>query len=288
MNTKNKNTGTLYIVATPIGNLDDITARAINVLKNVDIIACEDTRHSGRLLASYGIKNKLISFHQHNENESAAKVLSLIEQGNDVALISDAGTPLISDPGYPLVHMAHLHDIAVVPVVGACAIIALLSCSGLPSHHFHFYGFLSAKTQQRQQQLAEMANHSGTVVIYESTHRIVKCLSDIQRILGAERIMALGRELTKTFETIKYGTVKQIIEFVNHDHNQQKGEFVLAIAPLITHEGDTATGPQITAEQKHLVDLLAEELPPKKAAKIAAKYFDVKSKSLYEYIIAKD
>ncbi len=283
MNTKNKNTGTLYIVATPIGNLDDITARAIKVLKSVDIIACEDTRHSGRLLANYGIKNKLISFHQHNENESANKVLHLIEQGNDVALISDAGTPLISDPGYPLVKLAHTHDVAVVPVVGACAIIALLSASGLPTNHFHFYGFLSAKTQQRQQQLTEMVNTTGTVVIYESTHRIIKCLSDIQQVFGDHRVMALGRELTKTFETIKYGTVEELVEFVNNDHHQQKGEFVLAIAPLVA-QADDATA-QITGDQKRLVDLLAKELPPKKAAKITAKYFDIKSKSLYEYII---
>jgi 16S rRNA (cytidine1402-2'-O)-methyltransferase len=273
-------TGTLYIVATPIGNLDDISNRAIKVLAEVDIIACEDTRHSGRLLANYGIKNKLMSFHQHNENESAKKFISLLQEGHSVALISDAGTPLISDPGYPLVKQAHIMGIRVVPIVGASAIIALLSCSGLPTNEFHFYGFLAAKQQQRIQQLTVIAQNSGTTVIYESTHRIIKCLNDMQTVLGANRVVAIGRELTKTFETIKQGTVAEIKEFVSSDHNQQKGEFVIAIAANEVIQID-----ELTDEQKSLAKLLSKELPPKKAAKITAQFLKGKTKEIYNYLI---
>lgn len=277
-----KNTGTLYIVATPIGNLDDITHRALDTLKNVDIIACEDTRHSGRLLANYGIKNKLMSFHQHNENESAKKVVNLLEQGNDVALVSDAGTPLISDPGYPLVKLAHEKSIKVEPIVGASAIIALLSCSGLPTNEFHFFGFLAAKKQQRQQQLTKIGNYTGTSIVYESTHRILKCLADMQEVWGDDRQIAIGRELTKTFETIKQGTVLEIKGFVESDSNQQRGEFVIAIAAQVAEMSD-----ELTEQQKTLATLLSKELPPKKAAKITAGFLKGKSKEIYNFLISK-
>lgn len=276
-----KDTGTLYIVATPIGNLDDITSHALKVLADVDIIACEDTRHSGRLFANYGIKNRLMSFHQHNENESAAKFIQLLNEGNNIALVSDAGTPLISDPGYPLVKQAHENSITVVPIVGASAIIALLSCSGLPTNEFHFFGFLSAKSKQRQQQLAEIANFRGTSIIYESTHRILKCLDDMQVILGDDRIIAIGREITKTFETIKQASVLDMKEFVTSDNNQQKGEFVIAIAAQETVECF-----DVTKEQKQLAKLLGKELPPKKAAKITAEFLKGKSKEIYKYLIS--
>ncbi len=277
-----KNTGTLYIVATPIGNLDDITQRALTTLKAVDIIACEDTRHSGRLLANYGIKNKLISFHQHNENESAKKIINLLQEGNDVALVSDAGTPLISDPGYPLVKLAHEYDMTVVPIVGASAIIALLSCSGLPTNEFHFFGFLSAKKQQRQQQLAQIGHYSGTSIIYESTHRILKCLDDMQEVWGDDRQISIGRELTKTFETIKQGTVAEIKSFVESDSNQQRGEFVIAIAAQ-----EKVVSNDLTEEQKQLANLLSKELPPKKSAKITAEFLKGKSKEIYNYLVSK-
>ncbi len=280
MNT-NKDIGTLYIVATPIGNLDDITNRAIKVLTEVDIIACEDTRHSGRLLASYGIKNKLMSFHQHNENETANKFIKLLQDGQNIALVSDAGTPLISDPGYPLVKQAHNQNIKIVPVVGASAIIALLCCSGLPTNEFHFFGFLPAKSTQRQQQLSKISHYSGTSIIYESTHRIIKCLDDIKTILGANRTIAIGRELTKAFETIKIGSIVDLIAFVDSDRNQQKGEFVIAIGE---EPAEKATG--VSEQQKELVSLLAKELPPKKAAKITAQYLEGKSKDIYAYLIS--
>ena len=282
MNQINKKTGSLYIVATPIGNLDDISNRALDILKSVDIIACEDTRHSGRLLANYGIKNHLMSFHQHNENESAKKFISFLQKGNDIALISDAGTPLISDPGYPLVKQAHDHDIKVVPIVGASAIIALLSCSGLPTNEFHFYGFLSAKSQQRQQQLSEINNNTFTSIIYESTHRIIKCLADMQLIFGDEKIITIGRELTKTFETIKRGNILELKEFTESDNNQQKGEFVIAISG-----SESIVSAQVSSAQKQLASLLSENLPPKKAAKITAEFLDGKSKDIYQFIISK-
>ncbi|HPQ88413.1 MAG TPA: 16S rRNA (cytidine(1402)-2'-O)-methyltransferase, partial [Gammaproteobacteria bacterium] len=171
-----KDIGTLYIVATPIGNLDDITKRAISILSEVDIIACEDTRHTGRLLANYGIKNKLVSFHQHNENQFAESLINLLNKNNNIALVSDAGTPLISDPGYPLVKLAHENHIKVVPVVGASAIIALLCSSGLPTNEFLFTGFLPAKSKQREEELKRICENPFTTVIYESTHRIIKSL----------------------------------------------------------------------------------------------------------------
>ncbi len=282
MNSNSEKTGTLYIVATPIGNLDDITERAIKTLTEVDIVACEDTRHSGRLLANYGIKNRLMSFHQHNENESANNFIGLLLQGNNVALVSDAGTPLISDPGYPLVKKAHEKGIRIVPIVGASAIIALLCCSGLPTNEFHYYGFLAAKKQQRQQQLKIIAENISTSIIYESTHRILKCMQDMILILGENRQISIGRELTKTFETIKTGSVFEIKTFIESDSNQQKGEFVIAIAgnQIVQSEG-------ITTDQKQLMGLLAKELPPKKAAKITAEFLNGKSKDIYNFFINK-
>jgi 16S rRNA (cytidine1402-2'-O)-methyltransferase len=276
------NLGTLYIVATPIGNLDDITHRALETLKAVDIIACEDTRHSGRLLANYGIKNKLMSFHQHNENESAKKFINLLQEGKNIALISDAGTPLISDPGYPLVKQAHVSGIKVSPIVGASAIIALLCSSGLPTNEFHFYGFLNPKKTARINQLKRLSENEGTTVIYESTHRIMACLLDMQQVFGGQRVVVIGRELTKTFETIKQDSISNIIDFINSDSNQLKGEFVIAIAGVIQEQTDI-----LTSSQKQLAQLLAKELPPKKAAKVAAEFLNGKSKDIYNFLIAK-
>ncbi len=275
------NLGTLYIVATPIGNLDDITHRALETLKQVDTIACEDTRHSGRLLANYGIKNKLMSFHMHNENESADKFIKLLKEGNNIALISDAGTPLISDPGYPLVKKAHEVGIQVSPIVGASAIIALLSSSGLPTNEFHFYGFLNAKKNARINQLKILSENSGTSVIYESTHRILACLEDMKQVFGEDRVIVIGRELTKTFETIKQDTVANILDFTNSDSNQLKGEFVIAIQGVVPTQSET-----ISDSQKQLSELLAKELPPKKAAKITAEFLNGKSKEIYNYLIS--
>ena len=275
-----KDTGTLYIVATPIGNLDDITKRAISILSEVDIIACEDTRHTGRLLANYGIKNKLVSFHQHNENQFAESLIDLLNKNNNIALVSDAGTPLISDPGYPLVKLAHDNHIKVVPVIGASAIIALLCCSGLPTNEFLFTGFLPAKSNQRQEELKRIRENTFTTVIYESTHRIIKSLEDMEKILGKDRIIVIGRELTKTFETIKLGKVSQILDFVQSDSNQTKGEFVIAISALEVEKTE-----DISEQQKQLAQLLSKELPPKKAAKITAEFLNGNSKNIYNFLI---
>ena len=275
-----KDTGTLYIVATPIGNLDDITKRAISILSEVDIIACEDTRHTGRLLANYGIKNKLVSFHQHNENQFAESLIDLLNKNNNIALVSDAGTPLISDPGYPLVKLAHDNHIKVVPVIGASAIIALLCCSGLPTNEFLFTGFLPAKSNQRQEELKRIRENTFTTVIYESTHRIIKSLEDMEKILGKDRIIVIGRELTKTFETIKLGKVSQILDFVQSDSNQTKGEFVIAISALEVEKTE-----DVSEQQKQLAQLLSKELPPKKAAKITAEFLNGNSKNIYNFLI---
>ena len=275
-----KDTGTLYIVATPIGNLDDITKRAISILSEVDIIACEDTRHTGRLLANYGIKNKLVSFHQHNENQFAESLIDLLNKNNNIALVSDAGTPLISDPGYPLVKLAHDNHIKVVPVIGASAIIALLCSSGLPTNEFLFTGFLPAKSNQRQEELKRIRENTFTTVIYESTHRIIKSLEDMEKILGKDRIIVIGRELTKTFETIKLGKVSQILDFVQSDSNQTKGEFVIAISALEVEKTE-----DISEQQKQLAQLLSKELPPKKAAKITAEFLNGNSKNIYNFLI---
>ena len=275
-----KDTGTLYIVATPIGNLDDITKRAISILSEVDIIACEDTRHTGRLLANYGIKNKLVSFHQHNENQFAESLIDLLNKNNNIALVSDAGTPLISDPGYPLVKLAHENHIKVVPVVGASAIIALLCCSGLPTNEFLFTGFLPAKSKQREEELKRICENPFTTVIYESTHRIIKSLEDMEKILGKDRIIVIGRELTKTFETIKLGKVSEILDFVQSDSNQTKGEFVIAISALEVEKTE-----DISEQQKQLAQLLSKELPPKKAAKITAEFLNGNSKNIYNFLI---
>ena len=275
-----KDIGTLYIVATPIGNLDDITKRAISILSEVDIIACEDTRHTGRLLANYGIKNKLVSFHQHNENQFAESLIDLLNKNNNIALVSDAGTPLISDPGYPLVKLAHDNHIKVVPVIGASAIIALLCSSGLPTNEFLFTGFLPAKSKQREEELKRICENPFTTVIYESTHRIIKSLEDMEKILGEDRIIVIGRELTKTFETIKLGKVSQILDFVQSDSNQTKGEFVIAISALEVEKTE-----DISEQQKQLAQLLSKELPPKKAAKITAEFLNGNSKNIYNFLI---
>lgn len=277
------NQGTLYIVATPIGNLEDITQRALNTLKNADLIACEDTRHTGRLLAAYGIKNKMTSYHQHNENESTNKIITKLQAGENVALTSDAGTPLISDPGYPLVRECHKQNITVTPVVGACAVIALLSASGLPTNEFQFVGFLPAKSQAREKALSLLKSATQTTVLYESTHRISASLESIKKIIGKERLIAIGREMTKSFETIKLGTVSEISEFIKADSNQLKGEFVLAIAGNIK---EVVT--ELQPEHLQLAKDISKELPPKKAAKIVANHFGIKSKIIYNALIQLD
>ena len=222
--------GILYVVATPIGNLDDISARALQVLRDVDVIACEDTRHSARLLQHFGIATKTIACHDHNEANASTGIVKLLQKGQTVALISDAGTPLISDPGYVLLRAVHRAGLKVCPVPGASALIAALSVAGLATNHFVFEGFLPAKPAARRERLKQLLDETRTLVFYESSHRIVASLADLTALFGAEREVTMAREISKKFETIHAADLAQLQAFVSSDDNQQKGEFVLVVA----------------------------------------------------------
>lgn len=267
---------TLYIVATPIGNLDDITLRAIDTLKRVDLIAAEDTRHSGLLLQHLGIKAKLFSLHDHNEQEKAHVLIEKLQSGLSIALVSDAGTPLINDPGYHLVKACRENDIKVVPIPGACAAIAALSVAGLPSDKFIYEGFLPAKSKARQDSLASLITEPRTMIFYESTHRLLETLKDMQTILGANKQIVLAKELTKTWETIVSFPVNELIDWLNQDASRQKGEFVLIVA------GYTESNKDIDPKAINTLKLLQKELPLKKAAAITAEIYGLKKNQLYQ------
>ena len=267
---------TLYIVATPIGNLDDITLRAIDTLKRVDLIAAEDTRHSGLLLQHLGIKARLYSLHDHNEQEKAHVLIEKLQAGLSIALISDAGTPLINDPGYHLVKACRENGIKVVPIPGACAAIAALSVAGLPSDKFIYEGFLPAKSKARQDSLASLITEPRTMIFYESTHRLLETLKDMQTILGANKQIVLAKELTKTWETIVSFPVNELIDWLNQDASRQKGEFVLIVA------GYTESNKDIDPKAINTLKLLQKELPLKKAAAITAEIYGLKKNQLYQ------
>ncbi|MFQ1008180.1 16S rRNA (cytidine(1402)-2'-O)-methyltransferase [Gilliamella apicola] len=267
---------TLYIVATPIGNLDDITLRAINTLKRVDLIAAEDTRHSGLLLQHLGIKAKLFSLHDHNEQEKAHVLIEKLQSGISIALVSDAGTPLINDPGYHLVKACRENDIKVVPIPGACAAIAALSVAGLPSDKFIYEGFLPAKSKARQDSLVSLITEPRTMIFYESTHRLLETLKDMQTIFGADKQIVLAKELTKTWETIVSFPVNELIDWLNQDASRQKGEFVLIVA------GYTESNKDIDPKAINTLKLLQKELPLKKAAAITAEIYGLKKNQLYQ------
>lgn len=268
--------GILYIVATPIGNLGDITERAIGVLRDASIIAVEDTRHSRKLLLQFGIATPMVALHDFNESERVARILARLADGENIALISDAGTPLISDPGYQLVRQAHAQGIKVVPIPGSCAVIAALSCAGLPTDRFTFEGFLPAKGAARLAVLEGLAKETRTMIFYEAPHRIVECLVDMERSFGKEREVTLARELTKTFETITHTTVGALLEKVRGDANQQKGEIVLVVA------GAPATTAEVDTKALHTLQVLLEEMPVKQASALAARITGVKKNVLYE------
>lgn len=271
-------TGTLYVVATPIGNLDDISARALRILREVALIAAEDTRHSIRLLQHFGIATPLAACHEHNERDEGGRFLTRLQAGEDVALISDAGTPLISDPGYHLVRQVRAAGIRVVPVPGACALIAALSAAGLPSDRFSFEGFLPAKTVGRQARLQQVAEDPRTLIFYEAPHRILECLADMREVFGADRPAVLGRELTKTFETLKGLPLGELHDWVAADSNQQRGECVVLVAGWQAPEGDEA----ISGEALRVLDLLLGEMPLKRAAALAAEITGVRKNLLYQ------
>ena len=267
--------GTLYIVATPIGNLSDITAHAIDCLKSVAIIACEDTRTSGKLLNHFNIPTKTWAYHDHNAEVQTPKLIEILQSGQNIALISDAGTPLISDPGFRLVKACHEFGIKVSPVVGASAAIAALSVAGLPSDKFYFYGFLPAKTAGRQSELTKIKDLTATLIFYEAPHRIVECIDDMITVLGDNRQVTFCREITKTFETIYPSTLGELKQFVASDANQQKGEMVLVVA---------GANDSVNDDGKHdaLLKRLLQDLSVKKAAQLASDITGAKKNALYD------
>lgn len=269
--------GKLWVVATPIGNLDDLSARAREVLRSVELIAAEDTRHSAALLKHIGSGVRTFALHEHNERDASDQLVARMRDGAQIALISDAGTPLVSDPGFRLVRAARVAGIAVSPVPGACAAIAALSVAGLPSDRFVFEGFLPAKTAARRAQLQTLIAESRTLIFYESSHRIVEMLDDLATVFGGARRAVLARELTKLFETVLDGTLAELAARVHADANQQRGEFVILVAG-IDAEADTAK----LAEGRRVFDLLRRELPPSRAAKLAAEITGTPRKALYD------
>lgn len=309
----------LYIVATPIGNLADMTPHAIDTLKQVAIIACEDTRTSGKLLSHFGINtkvtradqadktsadnnsddsdsskeqrlaeddstkkghNKLWAYHEHNSAIQTPKIIEMIQQGHSVALISDAGTPLVSDPGYQLVQAAHEAGVTVSPIVGASAAIAALSVAGLPSDRFSFIGFLNAKTHGRQKQLEALKARTETLLFYEAPHRIIASIEDMATVFGADREVTFCRELTKTFETVYKSSLAELLEFVKADDNHQRGEIVLVVGG----NASAQDGDNISIHDALLKRLL-EDLSVKKAATLAADITGIKKNALYQRLL---
>ncbi|WP_199609666.1 16S rRNA (cytidine(1402)-2'-O)-methyltransferase [Flocculibacter collagenilyticus] len=268
--------GILYIVATPIGNLADITLRALDVLKEVNVIAAEDTRHTMKLLNHYQISTKTMALHDHNEKQIAAKVVERLQQGQTIALVSDAGTPLISDPGYALVNACREAGVTVMPIPGPSATIAALCCAGLPTNEFSFRGFTPPKSHARQAFYQKLAGLSETMVCYESPRRLLASIEDLIVIMGEQQQIVMAKELTKTYETFFYGTAIQLKEWLVEDENRQKGEIVLII------KGKEKAATAIPEEAMTLMTLLQEELPLKKAAAITAKHFDLKKNDLYK------
>lgn len=271
------NTGILYVVATPIGNLADISQRAIQILGEVDFIAAEDTRHSRHLLNYLVINKPMISLHEHNERQQVESVLGRLIRGESMALISDAGTPLISDPGYHLVRRAREKNIQVTPIPGACALIAALSVSGLPTDHFRFEGFLPHKRSARQARLKSLVDETVTMVFYESSHRILDSVEDMKSIFGEQRQAILAREITKTFETVLGSTLGEIALQVAEDANQRKGEFVLVIQGAEKQSTDADMKSADT-----LLKLLLDEMSVKQASRIVAGFMDLSKNDLYK------
>lgn len=275
------NHNALYVVATPIGNLADMVPRAVEILQAVDLIAAEDTRHSAKLMQHYAINTPLVAYHDHSDS---AKVDSLVERllrGDSVALISDAGTPLISDPGYRLVKTAREHGIPVVPIPGPCALIAALSASGLPSDRFAFEGFPPAKAVARGNFFLALSQDPRTLIFYESPHRVLDSLMAMVDAFGADRRVVLAREISKTFETILSAPLHELIQTVRDDANQQRGEIVLLV------QGYAAPKLQqgLVPETERLLRILLDELPLKQAAALAARITGEKKNTLYKWAL---
>ncbi len=276
-----KQIGSLYVVATPIGNLDDISQRAIRTLQQVSCIAAEDTRHSGKLLQHLGISNRLFALHDHNEKQRAASIIEKCLAGEEVALISDAGTPLISDPGYNLVRQCRDAGVPVVPIPGPCALITALCAAGLPTDKFQFIGFLAAKSTQRQNQLAEVPAAGGTIICYDTARRILDTLQDVVAVFGPERQLVLAKELTKTFEHFACGTAAEISSWLTADPQRCQGEMVLMIAPAPAKADDS-----VREDVQRTLKILLAELPLKQAAALAAQIHNEKKNALYQLALS--
>jgi 16S rRNA (cytidine1402-2'-O)-methyltransferase len=268
-----ENRGKLYVVGTPIGAVDDLSPRARDVLAKADVIAAEDTRHTRGLLSRIGVESRLIAYHEHNESERVPQLLAQLEQGQCVALVSDAGTPLISDPGWRLVAAAQAAGIAVIPVPGPCAAVAALSVAGLPTDHFVFEGFLPRREGARAQRLDWLRYEQRTIVFYEAVHRVAETLAALREAFGADRRAAIARELTKTHEQIATGTLAEL-EARLDSGIPLLGEFVLVVA------GAAATAPD-EAEARRVYELLAAELAPDQALKLAVAITGVARNTLY-------
>jgi 16S rRNA (cytidine1402-2'-O)-methyltransferase len=269
-------TGVLTIVATPIGNLNDMVPRAVQTLQSVSLIACEDTRHSKKLLNHFNIDKPCVAYHDHGDRQMLEKLLLRLENGEDIALVSDAGTPLISDPGYRIVAEARARGIIVLPIPGACAAIAALSVSGLPTDRFLFGGFLPAKTAQRKTTLDEYKTATETLVFYEAPHRILETVIDMIEVFGPHRQGFLAREISKAFETFLQGSLEQLQLQISVDSNQQRGEIVLVIAGAEEKTASTS----VSAEK--VLKLLLKELPASKAASLTAKICGADKKAMYQ------
>jgi len=273
-------TGTLFVVATPIGNLGDFSPRAREVLSEVQLVAAEDTRHTRQLLQSFGIETPLTSLHEHNEAQKSDELIERLARGESLAIVSDAGTPIISDPGFDLIAGARRRGIPVVTVPGPCAAIAAISVAGLPADRFAFEGFLPAKSAARRAQLETLTSESRTLIFYEAPHRLLETLADMSAVLGAERSATISRELTKRFETTYGGTLAELADAARRDENMSRGEIVIVVS------GSTAPPAQeTTLNAEQLLRALLDELSPAQAAKVTARITGVKRSELYEIAI---
>lgn len=260
-----RKSGTLYVVATPIGNLGDISARALATLAAVGVVAAEDTRHTARLFTRHGIKTRAVPYHEHSEDKQAPRLIELLRSGTDVALVSDAGTPLVSDPGYRLVRAAHEAGIAVCAIPGPCAAITALSVSGLPTDRFVFEGFLPAKAAARRARIERLKGERRTLAFYEAPNRVLALLRDLRDLLGEGRLATVARELTKTFETVRRGPLGELCSWMEGDEDQQRGEFVVLVS------GNIEEARASPVEGQRLLDALLEVLPVREAAATVAR-----------------
>lgn len=272
--------GALYVVATPIGNLEDIGARALRVLREVDRIAAEDTRHTGQLLRHFGIETPLLSLHEHNERARLEQVIARLREGQSIALVSDAGTPLISDPGFPLVRELRRQGLPVIPIPGPSSLLAALSVAGMPTDRFVFEGFLPAKTLARRERLQALAREERTLVFFEASHRVAETLADMAATFGAERPAVVARELTKRFEQVHGTALSELAIWLEADANRQKGEFVLLV------QGAPAASEADTPDNRRLLAALLAELPASRAVVVAARLTGLPKKPLYALALA--